>query len=127
MDKSWSHLPNARHIDWVLGSSKDRPELWATAWAASRAVCEATPVISWPLEESQYPVWNAIWDASTGNVVARLSLAALVAYDDCKQYLAMTYEELKVYAILSERPQAVLLLPMKWVQEYEREFLVTTA
>ena len=71
-------------------------------------------------------IQNANW-GSTGDVFARSdargavweSLMALVAYDDCDQYLQMSYEQLLIYATLSERPQAVLLLRLKWVQEHE--------
>jgi hypothetical protein len=38
-------------------------------------------------------------------------MLALVAYDDCAQYLDMSSDQLKVWAILSENPAAVLLLP----------------
>ena len=79
--------------------------------------------------------WNAIqdasWDVTYGAArnaayyVANVSILALVAYDDCDAYLNMSYDQLLVYALLSERPQAILLLPMKWVQE--NECMVTTA
>ena len=78
MSKAWSHLPNAHHIDWVLASLKENPELW---------------------------------DA------ARDAISALVAYDDCDQFLNMPYEKLKVWTVLSEDPRAVLLLPMVYVKE----------
>lgn len=57
----------------------------------------------------------------------RMTLLALVAYDDCDRYLQMSYDELQVWAKLSEQPQAVLLLPLKWVQEHEHEALVASA
>jgi hypothetical protein len=37
--------------------------------------------------------------------------AALIAYDDASKYLDMPVEQLRVWAILSEEPAAVLLLP----------------
>lgn len=57
----------------------------------------------------------------------RMTLLALVAYDDCDGYLQMSYDELQIWAELSGQPQAVLLLLLKWVQEHEHEALVTPA
>ena len=131
----WSHLPNAHHIDWVLESAKTHDEIWARAWVASYRS-------SYAYDASRDAVWagalneawnvvrdadrEAAWDATrTGpwaadqNAVLNTNLA-LVAYDDCDEYLQMSYEQLLIYATLSEKPQAVLLLPLKWVQERKR-------
>ena len=132
--KPWSHLPNAHHIDWVLESLKNNPELWDVALdavddaardAARDAVLNATQNAVWDAilnatwgaaqRASQRAALNAVWDA----------ILALVAYDDCDQYLQMSYEQLLAWATLSEKPQAVLLLPLKWIQEHE--CLVTLA
>ena len=94
MSKAWSHLPNASHIDWVFNSVKENPELWVTAKSAARDAA-----------------WAAAWDA------ARTSIAALIAWDDCDQFLNMPYEKLQVWAVLSEDPRAILLLPMVNVKE----------
>jgi hypothetical protein len=51
--------------------------------------------------------WAEAWD----------SILALLAYDDCEQYLSMTSEELKAWALMTEHPAAVLLLPMVVVRE----------
>jgi hypothetical protein len=37
--------------------------------------------------------------------------AALIAFDDASKYLDMPSDKLRVWAILSEEPAAVLLLP----------------
>lgn len=123
--KPWSHLPNARLIDWVLQSVKDNLELWDSAWdEACGAAMDAAWEKAWiatenadrlaardaALDAARHVTRDAAWDA----------LVALVAYDDCDRYLQMNYEQLQVYAILSERPQAILLLPMKWVQEHKQ-------
>ena len=121
---AWSHLPNADLIDWVIESLKCNPELWA---AALNAVCDAILNAAWDaaLDATQDAIWEAAlventgtywgsaWDSSTDAILA------LIAYDDCRQYLDMSYEQLLTYAVLSERPQAVLLLPLKWIQEHE--------
>jgi geranylgeranyl pyrophosphate synthase len=55
---------------------------------------------------------DAAWDA------ARNAVLAFIAYDDAANYLAMPSDQLKAWAILSENPAAILLLPV--VIAYER-------
>ena len=134
MSNAWSHLPNAHHIDWVLASLKENPELWdaardaawTEAWdtaraeamsAARDAVWDAARDAAWA------EAWSEAWDTSSGaardapRAAARDAISALVAYDDCDQFLNMPYEKLKVWTVLSEDPRAVLLLPMVYVRE----------
>ena len=123
---AWSHLPNAHLIDWVLSSVKENPDIWvrararkATRVAALSAVYHADRDVAYDAainaagnaarDMARNAARDAAWDA----------ILALIAYDDCRQYLDMTYEQLLTYAILSEKPAAVLLLPLKWVQENE--------
>jgi len=137
MNKPWSDLPNATHIDWVLASVKENSELWNAAWdAAVNAAWDA----AWDAARSaarnaardaaRNAAWNAAWYAgaeavaearSAARSAASASLLSLVAYDDCDQYLALGYEKLRVYATLSEKPQAILLLPMAYVREKMNE------
>ena len=153
--KPWSHLPNASLIDWVLESLRTdlgkwtaaRTATWSTshgtthlaAWSAARdaarvtdlyAAWRADRIAAWcaalqATRDAERDGWGyTAWDEA-GCAQAAGAVLALVAYDDCDQYLAMGYDELLTYAILSERPQAVLLLPLKWIQEHE--CLVTLA
>ena len=138
--KPWSHLANAHHIDWVLQSLKTDSEKWIAAldeaWNATRdAAWNEARAEAWNATENaaRAAAWNATRDAAlntdwclasnTNRLAARAATwnvnLALVAYDDCQQYLDMSYEQLLAWALLSERPQAVLLLPLKWVQEHE--------
>jgi hypothetical protein len=129
MNKPWSDSPNARYIDWVLASIKKNPEIWYAAWeAVEPAVLKDVAWIGTRNEvrNSARAVARAVaWDAARNatdrssevDAAARHVLAALIAYDDCDQYLALGYEKLKVYAVLSEKPQAILLLPMAYVRE----------
>ena len=134
MSNAWSHLPNAHHIDWVLASLKENPELWA----AARDAAWDTAV-----DAAGYAAWDAAWDTAVdaagyaarseardaawaemlGDAVrdaarnaawfaAWDAIAALVAYDDCDYFLNMSYEKLKIWAAISEDPRAILLLPM---------------
>jgi hypothetical protein len=112
MKNKWSHLPNAGHIDRVIASAKAHPEFWGAARVAAR---DAARVAAWDAVENaaRNVVENAARNAA-GNVVvyaAYDAIAALVAWDDCAQYLGMTSDQLKMWAILSEEPAAILLLP----------------
>ena len=123
---AWDHLPNARHIDWVIASLKKHPDLWRATWIAT-----ARPV-------GQRPAWIAGYNAalnaahtSHSKILAAISddapmhapdesygaMLALITYDDCDQYLAMTSEELRAWVLLTEHPTAMLLLPMVIVRE----------
>jgi hypothetical protein len=48
-----------------------------------------------------------VWSAAA----ARGATAALIAYDDASKYLEMPSDHLRIWAILSEDPAAILLLP----------------
>jgi hypothetical protein len=137
--KEWSHLPNAHHIDWVLASLKENPEFWSAAWggawdAARAAAWDAAWDATW--SAARGAAWSAAWDAArsaargaaraAASVAAGDAISALVAYDDCDQFLSMSYERLKVWAILSEDPRAVLLLPMIYVREKLNEQCMVT-
>ena len=120
MTQPWSELPNACHIDWVIKSVKENPLLWCwdnETWVESgvlAAVWSEARNAAWNMarDEAHYEAQDAALEAT-----ARTAVLALVAYDDCDQYLNMGYEKLLVYAKLSEKPQAILLLPMVYVKE----------
>ena len=132
MSKAWSHLPNAHHIDWVLASFKETPELWNAAWdtawdtaAPAPAVWDAAGDAAWDTAEpaARAAAWDTAWDTamsatwSAARAATWSAISALVAYDDCDKFLSMSYERLKVWAVLSEDPRAVLLLPMVYVKK----------
>jgi hypothetical protein len=108
MTTAWSHLPNAAHIDRIIASVKAHPEVWAEAWdAAWDAAWKAAQGAAWSAawKAARNAAGNAAWAEAWG------AIAALIAYDDCAPYLDMSSDQLKVWAILSENPAAVLLLP----------------
>ena len=120
--KAWSHLPNAHHIDWVLASLKENPELWnAAGTAVWDAVLDAAGAAAWSVarDADRAAAWAAAWDTAMSATwsAARAAISALIAYDDCDSFLDMPYEKLQVWAVLSEEPRAVLLLPMIYVKE----------
>ena len=117
---AWSELPNAAHIDRVIASVKAHPKIWDAAWdAAWHAAWYSARNAAWraagaaardaardaALDAAWRAAGDAAWDA------ARDAARALIAYDDCAHYLDMSSEQLKSWAILSESPAAVLLLP----------------
>ncbi len=133
----WSHLPNASHIDWVLASVKQYPAIWT---AACGAAWEATSEPAWKV------AWDAAWDAAysaaRGATYAAVrsavqsavltrrwgarnavqnAILALISYDDCAYLLDMSGDQLKTWALLSEQPAAMLLLPAVIAREQIRE------
>ena len=141
MSNAWSHLPNADHIDWVFNSVKENPELWDAAYeAAKSAAWDAARSAAWAAVRAaaRYAAWDAAWNAAVdaardaawaaAREAAWHSIIVLIAYDDCDQFLKMSYEQLQVWAALSEDPRAVLLLPMIYVKErLNEQSMVTSA
>ena len=130
---AWSHLPNSHHIDRVLESVKSYPEIWDEAWVAFKdatrleardearlAAFDATlgaardVVRDAALYAAMNAAMNAATDAATDAALGAVRgavAAALIAYDDSSKYLEMSSDHLRIWAILSEDPAAVLLLP----------------
>jgi hypothetical protein len=125
---AWSHLPNSHHIDRVLESLKSHPEIWGEAWVAFKdatrlAVRDEARLAAFDatLGAARDVVRDAAFDATLGAVrdvvrdaalyAARSAITALIAYDDSSKYLDMPSDKLRVWAILSEDPAAVLLIP----------------
>jgi hypothetical protein len=108
---AWSHLPNAKHIDWVLASVKENPKAWKGAWAASWAAAREA---AWEaaLDAARGDAWDAAaaWSSAWG--ASRSAISALIAYDHCEKYPSMTPDELYVWWKLSDDPACILLIPM---------------
>jgi len=116
----WRCLPNAAHIDRVLASVKAHPEAWVEASGQARlaARCAARNAVQ---DAARDVAWNAAWYAAQSATRGRIrdvdggvawgAISALIAWDDSVQYLDMPSDKLKVWAILSENPAAILLLP----------------
>ena len=139
MTTAWAHLPNAAHIDRVLASLTDTPELWTAArdaardaaWAtahdaawdvvrdaarltAHNAARDAARGAAW--DAARDAAWdaahNAAWDAARGATwdAAWDAVAALIAWDDCAVFLDMPPDAVRLVAASGHHP-AVLLLP----------------
>jgi hypothetical protein len=61
------------------------------------------------LDAARDVAFDAVQDAAL--YAARSAIAALIAYDDSSKYLDMPSDHLRIWAILSEDPAAVLLIP----------------
>ena len=137
MMTAWSELPNAAHIDRIIASVKAHPKIWGATWdatwgAAWNAAGDAAWNAAYAARNAAYAARNAAWDAArnaawkaagdaawkaVGDAVVDAAwkavgdaALALIAYDDCAHYLNMSPEQLKAWAILSEKPAAALLL-----------------
>ncbi len=109
---AWSHLPNAKHIDFILESLKAHTDIWATTHLQpldpllrQPARIEVWNMVCFENQEPYNEAYDVAWPS------ARDAILALIAYDDCAYMLDMDYEELKTYALLSENPAAILMLP----------------
>jgi hypothetical protein len=117
---AWSHLPNAAHIDRVIASVGEHPEVWSDAyfvWAVG-TIYDAAWDAAWDSAWDSL-AWDAVRNATRyltqrphhSRSAARDAILALAAYDDCEKYLSIPSDQLRVWTILSENPAAVLLLP----------------
>jgi hypothetical protein len=121
---AWSHLPNARHIDRVIESAESHPEIWSASWNASwnatMAAYDAARDAAWVAaarsaarDATRDAAMDAASDATRGAAwyAAWAATAALIVYDDASKYLEMPVDQLRFWAILSEIPAAILLIP----------------
>ena len=144
MSNAWSHLPNAHHIDWVLASFKENPKLWDeavnAAYDESMAVAYGAALVARDkaCDTAKNVKRSAIYDAALDAAIAAAEsddwevalccIETLITWDNCEDILNMSYEKLKVWAILSEDPRAIFLLDMVYVKEkLNGQCLVTSA
>ena len=125
----WAHLPNAKHIDWVLASLKANPKKWAAsmirttaawnAFDAARGVARGvardavyTAACDAAYDAACDAVWYEAWDAAIDAAwnAAWGTIVALIAYDDCAYMIESEVGELKIIAAFGD-PRAILLLP----------------
>ena len=143
----WSHLPNARLIDWVLKSLKTDPNAWKAAWGKARDAEWATWDAAWKEADAADAAWwnaanvaawrAALYESTSERCTPRDSLdaklvsareaasgaiLALIVDDNAAQCLHIKLDKLKVWAILSEKPAARLLIPANkiWQREHAR-------
>ena len=129
MNKEWSHLPNAEHIDWVLETLKTNPKVWVDAWkatgdaarnvaedAARNATRETALKTTW--DAAWDAVWDAAWDVMGG--AARTAIEALIAWGDSGELLDMSVKEVTELAKAGNHA-AVLLLPAVIVKNKLKE------
>jgi hypothetical protein len=118
---AWAHLPNAKHIDWVLESLKTDPDKWFATGATWRGAWrEAWLGVAGASNAAQGAVWNAALDAvldaaqgltrSASRTASRGVILALITYDDCAYMIESDVGELKILAAFGDT-KAILLLP----------------
>ncbi len=120
---AWAHLPNAKHIDYILYDVKVRPGTWAAAQvAASHAASHAARDAA--LDAERAATWAATWAAVQDVIFAAVQDAAvntiwdvittLIAWDSSADLLDCTPDVLRTMIDLAEHPvchQAALLMP----------------
>ena len=111
MTTAWAHLPNAAHIDRVLASLRESPEVWTAARTAARdasydAAYDAAYVAAY--DAAYVAARVAAWDAAYS--AARGALLALIAWDDSAVFLEMPPDAVRLVAASGHHP-AILLLP----------------
>lgn len=135
MNKPWSHLPNATHIDWVIQTLRSHLKVWnaahystiqIAAWSAAYDAAYNSAPREAARDAACYAAQKAAEDAGRAEALRRAdrhwlcpyrhaaprdSIMALIAYDDAAKYLDMPSDQLNTWAILSEEPAAVLLIP----------------
>jgi len=127
--RAWSHLPNAKHIDWALGSVEANPKKWEAAWeeppgldvkyVAWEAARHVANKVAWNATRAVYN--DADWRIA--QTAARGAILALIAWDHSAKYLKMTPDQLRVWHALSDDPACILLLPAVIVLQEEMEMV----
>jgi len=141
--RPWAHLPNAKHIDWVINSSNDhllnvKYVDWALAslntypktfdvayWSSRRSAYSAAKNLATDIiwKEERFGAWDAAWNAlievSAYDVVTD-AILALFAWDDCAYMIESEVGELKIIAAFGD-PRAILLLPVCIVYNETKE------
>jgi hypothetical protein len=132
-----SNMPpkHVEHINWILKTLQKSTYIWMAArtavydniWSTSyysTLKCIPDNRIIYFCRELEKVVWTLTSGINLSHlappavsITIRGAIAALVAYDDCDQYIDMKYEKLELCAKLCEKPQAILLLPMVYVKE----------
>jgi hypothetical protein len=129
---AWAHLPNAKHIDYILYDVKVRPGTWAAAQvAASHAASHEARDAALVAERAA--VWSAIWAAVQDVIFDAVPdaavntiwdvITALIAWDSSADLLDCTPDVLRTMIDLAEPPvchQAALLLPYAIVRSNDK-------
>jgi len=136
---AWAHLPNAKHIDWVIASLKENPKKWTAANNAARVAAYDTAweaVYNAARDAARDAARNAAYNAAflaacnAANNAARGvayyaawgTIVALIAYDDCAYMVESEVGELKIIAAFGDQ-RAILLLPACIVYNETKELV----
>jgi len=136
---TWSHLPNAVHIDRVLSDIKTNPTSWSTA--LSLTTVTYTDVISGGMFRSAIGSAREVLYASNDNkstldaigdaawavtrspnvyTAAANTILALMAWPESGAYLALPVDQVRVMEVLGDQ-RAILMLPAVIAFDKSRE------
>lgn len=114
---AWSHLPNAAYIDRILADVKANPAHWNATltvnqylksihnWSATEnAAMDAIKI------QARYQTWIAARDAAASGFATLFTIFALIAWDDAGDYLNLSVDQVKKWALLGDH-KAALMLP----------------
>ena len=133
---AWSHLPNARHIDWVIDDLRRNPDKWSTARAAARdaayyAAFDAIRAAAYyaARDAAYYAARDAIRAAAFDAIRAAAyyaaraaafdAILALIAWDSASDLLDCDPEHVRILSHLGDH-RAVLMLPAVMVLSQEK-------
>jgi len=140
---TWSHLPNAKHIDRIIADLGKNTGVWTAAWDAEwyaawnaasadartaartdawNATRNATRTDAW--NDAWDDAWNAAWNAARNaarNAAASGAILALIAYDDCAYLLDEKPEHVQMLALLGNEKAILLYSACVALQQKERE------
>ena len=129
----WQQLPNAAWIRWLEQHAKTHPQVLEQAWDGLWHYrgddgwvegCQALARDGQDRRQYWNQAWNWVWDRTTNEIPSQAVanvLLALIAYDDAGSMMGMTYEQLLVWAEVSDHAAARLLLPAVMARELAAE------
>jgi len=143
MTREWSHLPNAKHIDWVIKTLKENLEVWSAAGRyvagryAGRKVARSAArrdALDAALGVARAAAWDAamdaaggaarddVWDVARGAAwdAAWGAITALIAWDESIELLDKSVKEVKEL-VKEGNHAAILLLPAVIVKNKLKE------
>lgn len=130
MTTAWSHLPNAHHIDRILADVKVNPTHWPeSAWdpvdyAAYQEVWLAASHAAFDVifaQSSKFAAWEQVKVAA--RPAAWDSIKALIAWDETADYLNLSLDQLKMWALLGDNYGAVLMVTAVTAFEKSKELV----
>jgi hypothetical protein len=118
---TWSRLPNAKLLDWVIKDHNDHIYEWLKAWDYTFHDVEETHEAAFRAADNigRMLISEVHWREASGLAACSAGLA-LIAYDHAGNLFDMPVEQVQVLAYLGQ-PAAILMLPACRIREKRRE------